>query len=417
MKKKNILTIVLVILAAASVAFSFYMKHKLEQQKENPQASIGDVDTRKSNEQVILTELRHENPLIRASLDGYFYSFDDTAKVTFYKYSKEKLTKVTDGVKTVEISAKMSDDTIKTTLYYIGSGEKLCGYGVFTDKLDSSVKVYSFILFNLVKLDNGDTVLLVNSDPSTAYNNYRVWDDMFEVDLETGETERYFSNRNRGVDISGAHRRDFFVTTEDSVKSFGNDIYFFSSRDYQTDESGKAPFDLYLLNGSGEEKVLDGVTGCFVAKSEKDEGLIYIKKTTTGFTVFHDFKEENGGQNILSLPGDYDTVYARYGNWLLDKENGIVYSLLDGSKRELKDYSISAMTFSVSPDGNSVLLTGTVTNALEYGIYTYNFKTEKAYLYIKDEFATLFNPTFVSDTEFAYTYSDGEMYKTVISKV
>ncbi|MBE6835405.1 MAG: hypothetical protein E7515_04050 [Ruminococcaceae bacterium] len=417
MKKKNIVTIVLVILAAASVAFSFYMKHKLEEQKENPQASIGDVSTRESSEQEILFEMRHETPLIKASESGYFYSFDDASKVTFYKFEKNELKKVTDSVKTVDISVPMSDDTINTTVYYIQSGEKLFGYGVFTDKTDSSVKVYSFILFNLVKLPNGDTVLLVNSDPSTAYSNQRVWDDMFEIDLESGKTERYFSNRNRGVDITGAHRRDFFVTTEDSVSSFGDELYFFSSRDYQTDESGKAPFDIFLKNGSGEEKVATGAIGYFVAKSEEDEGLIYIKQTASGFSVFHSFEEEIGGNNILSLPGDYNTAYARSGNYLLDKENGVVYSLLDGSKRELKDYSISAMTFSVSEDGNTVLLTGTVTNALEYGVYTYDFKNEKASLYIKDEFETLFNPTFITNDKFAYTYRDGENYKTVISKV
>jgi len=423
MKKKNILTIILVILAAASVAFAFYMKQKLIEQQENPQASIGDVDTRESADQEILFEMRHEKPLIKTRSKGLFYSFDDSNKVTFYKYGDKKLTKVTDGVKTVDISVPMSDDTIKTTVYYLENGDDLCGYGVFSDKTDSSVKVYSFILFNLVKLGNGDTVLLVNSDPSTAYNNFRVWDDMFEIDLENGKTERYFSNRNRGVDITGAHRRDFFVTTEDSVTSFGEDIFFFSSRDYQTDESGKAPLDIYLKNGSDEEKQASGAIGYFVARANAGEdgneegGLVYIRKSDTGFSVFRANEEELGGTNILTLPGDYETAYARSGNYLLDKENGIVYSLIDGSKRELKDYSISAMTFNISDDGNTVLLTGTVTNALEYGVYTYNFKAEKASLYIKDEFETLFNPTFVTNDTFAFTYSDGEMYKTVISKV
>ncbi|MCR4563406.1 MAG: hypothetical protein K5755_02070 [Clostridiales bacterium] len=418
MKAKNIFTIILVLLAAASVAFSFYMKDKLEQQKENPQASIGDVDTRKSDEQEVIFEMRHDNPLIKARADGVFYSFDDDNKVTFYKYEKKELKKVTDEVKSVDISVPMSDDTIKATVYYLDNGDDLCGYGVFTDKSDSSVKVYSFILFNLIKLSNGDTVLLVNSDPSTAYNNFRIWDDMFEIDLETGKTERYFSNRNRGVDISGAHRRDFFVTTEDSVTSFGDDIVFFSSRDYQTDESGNAPLDIYLKSGSSEEKQAQGAIGYFAAMSEEEDGgLIYIKKSSSGFTVFKAFEEEVGGTNMLTLPGDYDTAYARSGNYLLDKENGVIYSLLDGSKRELKDYSISAMSFNISEDGNTVLLTGTVTNALEYGVYTYNFETEKASLYIKDEFETLFNPTFIDNETFAYTYSDGENYKTVILKV
>lgn len=417
MKKKNILTVVLVILAAASVAFSFYMKHKLDVQKENPQASIGDVSTRESNEQEVVFEMRHESPLIKASADGYMFSFDSESKVTFYKYEKNKLSKVTDGIQTLDFSVPMSDDTVKSTLYYFTVSDEPCGYAVFSAKNDPEVKAYSFILFRLAKLENGDTVLLVNSDESTAYNNSRVWDDMFEIDLESGKTERYFSNRNRGVDISGANRRDFFVTTDESVKAFGEEIAFFSSRDYQTDESGKAPYDIYLKDGSTEEKKAQGALGYYAAKSEDDGGLIYIRKTKSGFSVFHAFEEELGGSNILSLPGDYDTAYARSGNYLLDKENGVIYSLIDGSKRELKDYSISAMTFSVSPDGNTVLLTGTVTNALEYGIYTYDFKNEKAALYIQEEFATLFNPTFISNTEFAYTFSDGEMYKTVIAKV
>jgi hypothetical protein len=395
------------------------MREKLKEQKENPQTSIGDVDTRESAEQDVLFEMRHENPLIKARKSNVLYSFDSENKVTFYKFEKNELKEITDGVKTVDISVPMSDDTIDTTVYYLEDGDDLCGYGIFSDKRsDSSVKVYSFILFNLIKLGNGDTVLLVNSDPSTAYNNYRVWDDMFEIDLQTGKTERYFSNRNRGVDITGAHRRDFFVTTEESVTAFGDDLYFFSSRDYQTDESGKAPLDIYLKNGSDEEKQAQGAIGYFVARSDaEDGGLIYIKQSSSGFTVFRDFEEENGGMNILTLPGDYDTEYSRSGNYLLDKENGIVYSLLDGSKRELKDYSISAMTFNISEDGNTVLLTGTVTNALEYGVYTYNFKTETASLYIKEEFETLFNPTFIDNETFAYTYSDGEMYKTIITKV
>lgn len=417
MKKKNIFTIILVVLAAASVAFSFYMRHKLQEQKENPTQPIGDVSTIESDKQDILFEMRHENPLIKTRANGVFYSFDNDCVVTFYKYEDKSLKKISDGVKTVDISVPMSDDTINTKIYYIENDDELCGYGVFSDKADSSVKVYSFILFNLIKLGNGDTVLLVNSDPSTAYNNFRVWDDMFEIDLETGKTERYFSNRNRGVDITGAHRRDFFVTTEESVTAFGEDVYFFSSRDYQTDESGKAPLDVYLLKDSEQEKLAEGALGYFVARSEEEDGgLIYIKNTDTGFTLFRDFDEEIGGMNMLTLPGDYNTAYSRCGNYLLDKENGIVYSLLDGSKRELKDYSINAMTFNISEDGNTVLLTGTVTNALEYGVYTYNFKTGKASLYIKEEFATLFNPTFVTNDTFAFTYSDGEMYKTVISK-
>jgi hypothetical protein len=414
MKKKNILTIILVILAAASVAFSIYMKHKLEQQKADPTGTIGKTSTMESSVDEIVFELRHEKPIIKTDFDGIFYSFDNSGIVTFYKYDGAELKPYTD-VQTLDFSVSMSDDEIKAKLYYFSQGEKYCGYAVFNSGLDSSVKVYTFVLFKLVTLSNGDNVLLVSSEPSTAYNNYRVWDDMFEIDLESGKTSRYFSERNRGVDMSGARRRDFFVTTDDTVKDFGDDIVFFSARDYQTDETN-GMLDVYIKSGNKENKVAEQSVGCFAAPAT--DGIIYIKPTRTGFSlVQHDNDEDLGDIILLTLEGDYSTAYARSGNYLLDKENGVVYSLIDGTKRELKDYSISAMTFSISPDGNCVLLTGTVTNALEYGVYTFNFTTGESKLYIKEEFATLFNPAFVNNNEFIYTYSDGEIYKTVITKV
>ena len=416
MKKKNILTIVLVLLAAASVVFAFYMKQRLEYQKANPTENIGKTSTRESADEEIITELRHENPLIKARLNGYFYSFEKDGKITFYKFEKNELKEVTKGIKTVDFSVSMSDDEIKAKLYYLENDGKKCGYAVFNSASDSSVKVYTFVLFELVTLENGDDILLVNSDPSTAYNNFRTWDDIFEIDLKTGDTERYLSERNRGVDMTGARRRDFFVTTESSVLDFGEDILFFSSRDYQADDENEAPTDIYRKSGSTEEKIIEGAKGYFVASDGND--LLYIKETNTGFMLMKYFADEEiEGLGLVTFEGDYDSAYARCGNYLLDKENGVVYSLIDGSHRELQDYSISAMTFSISDDGNTVLLTGTVTNALEYGIYTYDFKSGKSALYIDESFVTLFNPTFIDNSHFAYTYSDGAIYKTVVAKV
>jgi len=423
MKKRTVFTIILVLLAVSSVILAVFAKKKLTQQQENPQISIGDVSTRESAKQDVFCEFKHENPLMKSDIENVLYSFDDNGKVTFYQFAKNELKEMTKGIKTVDISVSMSDDEINTTVYYFETDKQLCGYGVFTSSMDKNVKVYSFVIFHLTRLSNGDTVLLVNSDKDSAYNNVRVWDDMFEINLENGNTERYFSERNRSVDMSGARRRDFFVTTENSVNDFGDDVLFFSSRDYQVTEDGSSPIDIYKKSGSAEEKVAMMTIDYFVAPGKpdpnsesEDGGLLYLRTTGNGFSLYHDFgNEELGGNSLLTLDGDYNTAYMRSGNYLLDKENGVVYSLLDGRSRTLGEYSINAMTFSVSEDGNTVLLTGTVTNALEYGIYTYNFETKKASLYIKEEFSSLFNPMFVNNNAIAYTYPDGDKYKTVIT--
>ena len=417
MKRKNILTIILVLLAAASVAFSLYMKDRLERQKADPLADIGDISQVKSDVDEIVFEMRHEIPLIKARFENYFYCFDDSGKITFYKFENGELKAVEKGVKTVDTSVSMSDDTINTTIYYLEKDDEYCGYGVFNSKSDSSVKVYTFILFELIKTKDSDALLLACSDSSYAYNNIRPWDDTFEIDIETGEAERYFSEKNRGVDISGARRRDFFVTTEDSITAFPDSVVFFSSRDYQADENGYAPVDIYRKDGENEEKLCEQTVGYFAYPYEND-GFVFLKQTQSGFALMRFFGDEKvEGTKLISFTGDYESAYARCGNYLLDKENGVVYNLIDGSSRVLKDYSISAMTFNISADGNKVLLTGTVTNALEYGVYVYNFDTKKASLYIKEEFATLFSPVFIGNDEFAYTFADGSNYKTVITKV
>lgn len=417
--KRNVITAILVILAVISLVFALFMKNQLQNQKDNPQAATKNNDTENAIDKMTEADISLNKPLLKTDLTGYFYNYADDGTVTFYKYENNAYTPVTDGVSTLNVTVSMSDRDIPATVYYLNIDGKYCGYGVFLSANHPEVTVYNYALFHLTDLpskENGKALILVNSDSSAAYKNARVWDDAFTVTLSNGSTARYFIEKNRGVDKTGAKRRDYCVATDESISLFSSYTPFFTSRDYQADANGNIKADLYTKSGSAETKVAEDVLGYFVYPT--DGGFMFIKRTETGFDIMrHSDKKGVADAVVFSLTGDYNEAYARSGKYLLDKENGVVYDLTDGSKRALADYSISAMTFSVSEDGNTVLLTGTVTNALEYGVYVCDLTSNKANIYVNSAFSTLFNPCFLSDKEFNYTVMDGNMYKNVAVKV
>lgn len=420
-KKKNakdIITFVLVAAAAVSIALAFIMKYELKKQLENPQPNETNKVVHNTVDDEKITELSLVNPLLKTDITGYFYTWTDDGKVTFYHYENFAFTAVENGVESLDVTVSMSDRNITAKVYYLSINGKYCGYGIFNSSLHPEITIYKNILFHLTNLPaakSGKALILVNSDSSVVFDNTKEWDDAFIVTLKNGSTTRFYGEKNRGVDITGAKRRDFCVTTDESI-AFSDYSLFFSSKDYQTDKNGKIKSDLYRRTSNAETLVAQDVLGHFAIAV--DGGFVFIKRTEIGFDVIrHSDKIDVKDTIVFSLKGNYDEAYTRSGSYLLDKENGVVYNLIDGKSQTLTDYTISAMTFCVSPDGNAVLITGTVTNALEYGVYVCNLTTASATLYIDSVFSTLFNPVFLSDSEFAYTVMDGNMYKTVAVKI
>ena len=105
------------------------------------------------------------------------------------------------------------------------------------------------------------------------------------------------------------------MITDTELKSTTSVIPFFSCRNYEEQEDGSTPKDIYIKNGNNKD--VDAVTDVLdtYAKPTSDGGFVYIKETDNGFNTM---KYLNGQSSVINMfYGTYGSSYVRSGDWIL----------------------------------------------------------------------------------------------------
>jgi hypothetical protein len=258
----------------------------------------------------------------------------------------------------------------------------------------------------------GRYLLLANTDIKSVYSQNPVWEEAYELNLANGETTEFFSQGNRMLDIDGGLRPDFTMLTDAVLKEQGGSLPFFTRRAYEISNGENPVSDIYIKTGNDEAVAVENVIDLY-AGPVADGGFVFLQSINGGFAAQRYLNGEIAP--VKEYYSDYEETYMRSGDWLLCKEDGRVYSLVEDKSFELPDFKMNPSLFGVSPDGRYIVLAGTVTNVFDYQIYIYNTQTEHYKSFQDSDYSVHYNLFFPNEKSFCfYTESvDGYVEKVV----
>lgn len=411
--KRMLRTVLLALLACAAIIFVsvFYLSNKAA--NEEPQVKKEEVTDLES---ITLSSKAVAIPYVKTDIDSVVYTANTASEIVFFEFNGKEYLPV-EETGHIDVTLTLSNQQIPVRIHYIQREEKLTGYGVFTARDDDSVYIYDYLLCKITALPKGfekegKCLLLVNTDIKNVYSLNPVWEEAFELDMSSGATAVFFSQGNRMLDINGALRSDFSLVTDAELKEVGGSLPFFTRRAYEISDSEDALYDIYLKTGSNEtlavEKVIDKYAGITA-----DGGFVFLQNINGGFASQRYLNGEVA--TLKEYYSEYGDTYIRGGDWLLCKEDGRVYSLLEDKVIELPEFKMNPSLFAVSPDGKYIVLAGTVTNVFDYQIYIYNTQTGHFKSFQDADYSVHYSLFFASNTSVCfYTESaDGYVEKVV----
>lgn len=413
--KKNILTAVVALLAAAALFGAGWLYMKPTQGGNNATAP----DASLTLDSVLLARKITTIPFMPTDIPTVAYTADAAGNVTYYEFDGTQYGEIA-PTGTAELSVPLSGQQIPVKIPYIERDGVLTGFGVFSSEASNAdVYIYNFVIFKICNLpaayaQDGKCLLLAYTDQTQAYSLDPVWEEAYLLDRASGTTERFLSENNRMLGINGAVRSDFCMITDTALTADASAIPFFSGRSYDLNESANASVDIYVKDGAKETLAVSGVADKYV-KPLPNGAFAYLKKTDGGFRTV---KYENGTETtITAFYASYGSSYIRSGDYLLSKEDGRIYTTYDNTVIETAGYKINPLVFAVSPDGKHVVMAGTVANALDYRIYVYNTETKKYTTFTETNYAAHSNMRFIDENTVSYYVVNVDGYENVVLDV
>lgn len=415
--KKNIITIVIAVLAIAALvgAWFLYTHPNVFVSSENKDAA----SVSSSLDSVLLSRKITSIPYMPTDIENVVYTADAAGNITYYEFNGTDYVELA-PTGTMDLTVPLSGQQIPVKIPYVERDGVLSGYGVFsTENTDSNVYIYSFVMFKVQNLpaayaQTGSCLLLIHTDKTQAYTLDPVWEQAFILNRSNGSVTDFLNDRAQKVSADGGIRRDYYMITEGGLKETTSAVPFFSSRERTPDANGVTQVDLYMKtgrNGRDDTMIAENVGDRYV-KLLGNGAFAYIRKTDSGFSTV---KYENGKESIITtFYAGYGTSYIRNGDYILSKEDGRIFTTYDTSTIETKGYKMNPLLFAVSPDGKYVVMAGTVANALDYRIYVYNTETQKYAVFNETNYAAHNNLRFINDTTVAYYVVNVDGYENVV---
>lgn len=409
------MTVLTVAAAVCAVCFMLWFKFVKLPQEQNKIADTVGHDISK----ITLASSATTVPYSRTDIPDVVYVADSTGKVSFFKWNGSAYEALA-ASGSVDAKFKISGTDFSVKINYIEQDGLLNGFGVYIPQSGESI-LYDFMLLKMTQLPTayqkpGKALLLLMTDKSSIYSDNIYWEDMFEIDRATGQSQNFINQATRIVNQNGVQRPDFSIVSERELSAKGNDIPYFSSRQYGFSGSTDWAIDLFFKNGGRKDlravaNILD-----FYAKPLPDGGTVFIRKSENGFEAV---KYINGNQEVVnSFNGIYGQDYVRSGDFILSREDGKLYKTYDKTVYELPEFKINPVLFAVSPDEKYLVMLGPTANVMEYKVYIYNTETKKAELYNEKSYAAHYNLRFLDNNTVSYYYiSADESFTDVVLDV
>lgn len=413
--KKNILTVLLVLITAAAVAAVIWLSLNPPQQKSGNSTK----PVTESLDSVLVTRKITSIPFMPTDLPTVSYTADAVGNIVYYELVNGEYTELA-PTGTMELSVPLSGQQIPVKIPYVERDGVLTGFGLFTtDTANTSVYIYNFVMFKVCNLPasyaaDGKCLLLAYTDQSRAYTMDPVWEEAYVLNRADGTTERFLSENNRTLGITGAVRSDFCMVTDTALDAPTAVVPFLSARGHEQTSGDNVVLDIYVKNGNKETLAAQNAIGQYV-KPLENGAFAFIRKTDGGFETV---KSENGTESVItSFYAGYGTACIRNGDWILSKEDGRVYSTYDTRSYTPSGYKINPLVFAVSPDEKYIVMAGTVSNALDYQIYVYNTETGKYATFGETNYAAHNNMRFIDNTTVTFYVLNVDGFENVVLDV
>ena len=281
--------------------------------------------------------------------ENVYFTADLQNNVSFFEYANGAFSASALPVKQVKTNLSATYEKIPVTVNYIEKDGKTFGVGVYASDAN---KVYPYAFVKLVNKPSGygsGHLLLADFEKENFYKAEKIYSEIYNFDLTSGNASTYVSNNTRLIDKNGAFRNDWTMLTDEFIANLGGAKYFFSSRYYTADEKGTRADIMVLSDAYRPEIVAKDILGTWFVNDAN--GMHYLRKTDKGFA---NVVNQNKSEKVLTeFDGDYLTDYLQDGKWLINKKSLVVTDLMTGATETLKDIEITAFdTVTVSPDGN-----------------------------------------------------------------
>ena len=416
-KGKTVFTVIVAVLALLMLGGALYLKSTADGSSQGSAKS----EEKAELSAITLSQKEIQIPYMKTDIPSVVYTVDTAGTVQFYEFKGKSYDPI-DPTGTMDVTVSLSGQQIPAKIYYVERDGVLTGYGVYTSQnAQTPVYIYDFVMFRVANLPSayaadGKCLLLLHTDAQKVYTDNVVWEEAYILNRNDGTSTRFLNENNRTVNINGAVRPDFCMITDTELKPTTSVIPFFSCRNYEEQEDGSTPKDIYIKNGNNKD--VDAVTDVLdtYAKPTSDGGFVYIKETDNGFNTM---KYLNGQSSVINMfYGTYGSSYVRSGDWILSKEDGRLFNTEDNTVIETVGYKMNPLLFTVSPDGKYVVMLGTVTNAMDYRMYVFNTETKGYKVYTESNYAAHYNLRFSSnDTVTFYTIDANGAYINVVADV
>lgn len=354
-----------------------------------------------------------ETPILPTATGDAYYTLSRDGTVSFFQLKDNSYESVS-KTGSLPVSIKLGKQTLNTNVDYLKTEGGVSGAGLY--RSDGSNGPYTFAAFYLANLpmnflQENKCLLLVHTKQEQLYSESPLFEESYVLDLLTGKTERFISNKNRTFAADGIYRDDFAMLTIDEARFSGSQIPYFSGRTYGEADSAQK-FDLYVKTPKVESVLVRGVLDKF--SRETSDGILYLQAAEDGFAVM----KKAGGANTAerSFKGDYYKEYVRNGDRLLSKTDGKIYSLTSNLVLDTEGCPFTPELFAVSPSGRCAAMVG-MKDKKQY-IWVYDAET-KATILMESLPAEHMNLCFVGENalRFAAASASGGIDNRVISLV
>lgn len=337
------------VLLAASIALIFLTMNGTIKRKPDAAGEVkDDIYTSVSFAQLNSISVQSQQPYIKSDIDSVYYTFDSEGNISFYEFDGNSFSEYNGVVKAITVIPELTYNKIPITISYIEKDGKTLGYGLFTNRNDANVTLYTYVFAKLTDAPAvygiSGKMLLLCTNQDEAFCSEKTYSEIFNVDMTNGGLSRIFSQRDRQADKTGKFTDRWHILTDGFLKSVQNKAAVISGRLYNSDTK---VYDVFDLNRSMNNPETTGIYGTFLRENTEHSGYVYLKKTTEGFKSVEFIAQE---EEIARFDGDIDKDFVFSGDWVYSVKEKTFTNLVTG-KQVVADGVEAIDMFTVNSDG------------------------------------------------------------------
>lgn len=365
MKKRNIITTIIAILALLAIGVGAYYAYIDEQKTDNTQKAnynFADSDYKKAISSA-------DTALYESDIDNIYYSL---SPIKYYKLSADGFTQLKPSG-TFSKKIKISDTALPLSIPYIKYNGKIFGVGEWKKSKPAEKDIYTYAFAVIKDMPSGfsspySCLLLISTDDDGTSAALRNYSEAIAVNPKGTVGGYVFDQRNRTVESSGKLRTDWdLLTLSQTDNIYDKSIVSLSGRMYSRSADAQT-YDLRLTKNSRTSGYASSVSCVWTHYDQS--GLYYIKQKNDKWHII--CRSVSGGKekSVASFSGNINTDCIIRGNYALNKNSYTLISLLDGKTYKIGESFKLFYDFGVR-NGKAVLI------GKEKNKYNQKYKVQK----------------------------------------